>query len=275
MTTAVRRFIDWNRRVSRWERSLIARLVPESAVDGPLNFRDHVLPSLLKPGLRVLDVGGGKHPAIPLQTKERLGLRVVGLDISESELVQAPSGTYDAIVVGDVAAVSIPGDYDLVFSRTLMEHVADPRAALANLASVLRPGGIMAHVMPCRNAPFAILNRSLGNRAARRLLCAIFPEKERNSGFPAYYRDCTPARLARICRENGLQVVKAIPDYNSDYTSFFAPLYTVEMLRQVLMCSLRLENFAEGFAIIARAPDGERGEDRSSGRELRRTEAGA
>ena len=242
----------------------MARLVPHSAVDGPLNFRDHVLPSLLKPGLRVLDVGGGKHPAIPLQTKQRLGLHVVGLDILEDELVQAPAGAYDAIVVGDVAEVSIPGKYDLVFSRTLLEHVADPRAAIANLASVLVPGGIMAHVVPCRNAPFAIINRNLGNHRARRLLFAIFPEKEKNSGFLAHYRECTPARLSRICRENGLEVVKAIPYYNSDYTSFFAPLYTVEMLRQVLMCTLRMENFAESFSIVARAPERKPLEDRSS-----------
>lgn len=255
MPTVVRRFIEWNRRVSQWERSLVTRVVPDSAHDGPRDFRDRVLPSLLKPGLRVLDVGGGKHPAISLQTKQDLGLRVVGLDISEAELVQAPTGAYDAIVIGDVATVTIPGEYDLVFSRTLLEHVADPRAALANLAGVLAGGGIMAHYIPCRNAPFAILNRGLGNRMARRLLFAIFPEKEKNSGFLAYYRDCTPGRLSRICRENGLEVIKASPYYNSDYTSFFVPLYTVEMLRQVLMCSLRLENFAEGFSIVARAPD--------------------
>lgn len=264
MTTAVRRFIEWNRRVSRWERSLVTRLVPDSAHDGPRDFRDNVLPSLLKPGLRVLDVGGGKHPAIPLQTKQGLGLSVVGLDVSESELAQAPAGAYDSIVVGDVAAVSIPGKYDLVFSRTLLEHVANTRAAIANLAGVLAPGGVMAHVVPCRNAPFAILNRGLGNRTARRLLFGIFPEKARNSGFPAFYQDCTPGRLSRICRESGLDVVKAIPYYNSEYTSFFAPLYTVEMLRQVLMCCLRLENFAEGFSIVARSPEGKRPQDRSS-----------
>lgn len=256
MATAIRRFIEWNRNVSRWERALAARVVPESALDGPRDFREQVLPSLLKPGQRVLDVGGGKHPAIPLQTKQELGLRVVGLDISEAELAQAPAGAYDAIVVGDIAAVSIPGKYDLVFSRTVFEHVADTQAAVANLASVLVPGGVTAHVMPCRNAPFAILNRSLGNGMARRLLFAIHPHKQENSGFRAYYRECTPARLSRIFRECGLEVVKVIPYYNSGYTSFFAPLYTIEMLRQVLMCRLRLENFSESFALVARAPDG-------------------
>lgn len=257
---AVRRFVEWNCGVSRWQRSLIARMVPDCAQEGQLDFRDHVLPSLLQSGRRVLDVGGGKHPAIPLQTKQDLGLYVVGLDISEAELAQAPPGAYDAVVVGDVAVVSIPGEYDLVFSRAVLEHVADPPAAVANLAGVLVPGGIMAHVVPCRNAPFAILNRWLGNRIARGVLFAIFPEKREDSGFPAYYRDCTPAGLSRACRECGLEVVKIIPYYNSEYTSFFAPLYTVEMFRQALMCYLRLENFAEGFSLVARTPDRERGE---------------
>jgi 2-polyprenyl-3-methyl-5-hydroxy-6-metoxy-1,4-benzoquinol methylase len=266
MPSALRRFIEWNRRVSHWERGLATRLVPQSAVDGTTDFRDNVLPSLLAPGLRVLDVGGGKHPAISPETKRKLDLQVVGLDISESELAQAPAGAYDSMIAGDVARVHIPGQYDLVFSRTLLEHVADPPRAIANLAGALAPGGLMAHVLPCRNAPFAILNRALGNRLGRAVLFTVFPEKRRNSGFRAYYRDCTPARLSRLCQRSGLQVVQVIPYYNSDYTSFFAPIYTIEMLRQVATCRLSLENFCEAFTIIARAPDGGRAAESSATR---------
>ena len=250
----IREFIAWNRRVSRWERSIVARVVPGCAADGPTTFREKVLPALLKPGLRVLDVGGGKRPAISPARKQELGLYVLGLDVSAEELTQAPPGAYDQTIVGDVAATRIPGQYDLVFSRAVLEHVQDPAGAIANLASVLVPGGVMAHVMPCRNAPFAIVNRALGNRTARQLLFAIFPEKQENSGFLAHYHHCTPTRLSRICRQAGLEVVDLTPYYNSGYTSFFAPLYTVEMLRQALMCSLRLEDFAEGFSIVAQKP---------------------
>jgi 2-polyprenyl-6-hydroxyphenyl methylase/3-demethylubiquinone-9 3-methyltransferase len=228
-------------------------MVPGCATDGPRDFHEHVLPGLLQPGQRVLDVGGGKNPAISLQTKQALGLHIVGLDVSEAELVQAPPGAYDSIVVGDVATVSIPGEYDLIFSRSVFEHVAQPRAAVANLAGALARGGVMAHVMPCRNAPFAIINRWLGNRMARRLLFAISPEKREDSGFEAYYRECTPARLSTVCRQSGLEVIKVIPYYRSDYTSFFAPLHTFEVLRQAVMCRGRLQNFAESFAIVAQA----------------------
>ena len=257
MTTAARRFVEWNRQISRWQRSLLARVMPGCAYDGPRAFRDQVLPSLITSGQRVLDVGGGKHPAISVELKRQLGLHVVGLDIAEDELVQAPPGAYDAIVVGDAATVEIPGRYDLIFSRSVFEHVADPRAAMANLAGVLAPGGVMGHIMPCRNAPFAVLNRSLGNGLARRLLFAIYPEKREDSGFHAYYRECTPSRLSRICRETGLEIVQVVPYYNSAYASFFAPLYTIDMLRQALMCGLGLRNFAESFSLVARRPSAE------------------
>jgi 2-polyprenyl-3-methyl-5-hydroxy-6-metoxy-1,4-benzoquinol methylase len=251
----IRKFIAWNRRVSRWERSLLARVVPGCSADGPTSFRERVLPGLLRPGLRVLDVGGGKRPAISPERKHELGLYVVGLDVSDTELEQAPARAYDATIVGDIAAATIPGQYDLVFSRAVLEHVENPAAAIVNMARILAPGGLMAHVMPCRNAPFAVINRGLGNRAARRLLFTIFPEKQENSGFLAYYRHCTPSQLSRICRDAGLEVVNLTPYYNSGYTSFFAPLYTIEMLRQALMCSLQLHDFAEGFSIVARKPE--------------------
>jgi SAM-dependent methyltransferase len=248
----IRRFFAWNQELSNRERRLLARVVPACGPDGMVDFRDRVLPSLLKPGGRVLEIGGGRHPAIPANVKEELGLHIVGQDISEGELLRAPAGLYDRILVGDVSTLQMTGSYDLIFSRAVLEHVEDPAAAIANLARVLAPGGIMAHVLPCRNAPFAVLNRWLGNRLARRVLFTLFPEKRANSGFLAHYHDCTPTGLSRACRRSGLEVLKVIPYYNSSYTSFFVPLYTVEALRQAATASLRLRDYAESFCIIAR-----------------------
>ena len=239
-------------RLSRWQRSMASRAIPHLARDGASEFRKGVLHSLLSPGLRVLDVGGGKHPAISPQTKRDLGLHIVGLDISDVELVQAPAGSYDHIVVGDVATVSIPGQYDLIFSRSVIEHVQDPASAIENLSRVLAPGGTMAHFMPCRNAPFAIINRLLGNQVARQVLFTLFPDKRHDSGFQAFYNHCTPSELAALIAGRGLDVVQVIPYYKSDYAAFFAPFYTVEMLRQAFMCYLSLEDYAETFSIVVR-----------------------
>lgn len=252
MSNLLRRYLDLNTRLSWWQRSMAARVIPHLADDGAREFRERVLWSLIKPGFRVLDVGGGKHPAISLGMKRDFGLHIVGLDVSDTELLQAPAGAYDQIVVGDVATVKIPGEYDLIFSRSVIEHVEDPASAIENLSRVLAPRGTMAHFMPCRNAPFAIINRILGNQLARRVLFTLFPDKRDDSGFQAFYNHCTPSELADLIGKRGLEVVKVIPYYKSDYAAFFAPFYTIEMVRQALMCYFDLENHAETFSIVAR-----------------------
>src|SRR4029079_11829438 len=101
MPATLRRFIDLNRRVSRWERSVVSRLVPGCAADGTVDFRDRVLPSLIRPGMRVLDflrdgvlpslirpavrvleVGVAKERPISPAMKQRYGLGITGLDVS-------------------------------------------------------------------------------------------------------------------------------------------------------------------------------------------------
>ncbi len=129
---SLRRFLDAN---SRWSLRLSAYAEQRfGRSNGYHEFHNRVVPELLAPGLRVLDVGGGKFPAISAATRQRLGLQVDGLDISRSELEQAPAGSYDRLIVGDAAEVEITGPYDLIISVAVLEHVRDSRQALVNLA---------------------------------------------------------------------------------------------------------------------------------------------
>ena len=136
--------------------------------------------------MRVLDVGGGKRPAISPKLKKDLELYVVGLDVSEQELGLAPDGAYEQIIVGDVADVHIHEAFDLIVSCAVMEHVQNPAKAVVNLAGALLPGGQMAHFIPCTFAPFAMFNRLIGNQLARRLLFRLHPDTEDAQGFKAY-----------------------------------------------------------------------------------------
>lgn len=250
-----RRFVDLNVRVSRWEQRLVDRSL--SRRNGMIDFQQRILPALLRPGTRVLDVGGGKQPAVDPVTKQRLGLYVVGLDISEQELSLAPRGLYDRVIVGDVAETSIDEQFDVILSRTVLEHVGSTRRALAHLTGALAEGGVMAHFMPCRNAPFAIINRVLGHHLARRTLFGLYPETQRTAGFPAYYDQCVPSRMRRLCEEYGLEVAEVVPYYVSEYFRCFAPAFTVELLRQLLVMRLNVQDWAETFTVIARKPTAE------------------
>ena len=221
---------------------------------GMSEFDDSILPELLKPDLRVLDVGGGKYPRIDMETKRKLGLYVVGLDISHDELQRAPVGAYDRTIVGDVADVEIGESFDLILSHTVLEHVSENVSAMRNLAAALAEGGVMAHHVPCSNAPYAIVNRLLGPKLSRKVLLAFYPDRSEIAGFDAYYDHCTPSKMRKLCEQNGLQISEMIPYYASDYLRFCAPIYAVDLLRQLGLMWVRALPAAETFTFIACKP---------------------
>ena len=250
----LQQFLELNTRLSR-KSDRIAREV-FGRRDGNFAFLESLLPGLLTESATVLDVGGGKRPSIPLELKQRLNLRVTGLDISGEELARAPAGSYEHTIVGDVAQVALePQGYDLIFSSALMEHVTDVPGAIRNLASAVRPGGRMAHFVPCGSAPFAMLNRVLGNDQAKRLLYGIRPVTRATQGFPAYYHHCQPSEFGELIRGERLQVEELIPFYSSGYASFLFPLHLAEIAVQLTtMKVLRSMEHCESFVIVARKP---------------------
>ncbi len=100
----------------------------------------------LEPGTHVLDagIGGG---ALSLALVSGLGtLHVTGVDIAPKMLVEASHtlagavASYDSYCA-DVRALQLPDSvFDGVVSAHLLEHFADPAAALGELYRVLQPG---------------------------------------------------------------------------------------------------------------------------------------
>ncbi len=114
----------------------------------------------LAPGARVLDLGcgAGRHAFGAL----RRGARVTALDTSESELREVagmcaamaaqgevPAAGRAAAVAGDATAMPFAdGCFDAVIAAEVLEHIGADQAALAEIARVLRPGGIAAITVP-------------------------------------------------------------------------------------------------------------------------------
>lgn len=250
--SVLQRLIDVGCRVSDAQSAWANRISGRRC--GLTDFRTRILPGVLRPGLRVLDVGGGRCPAIDVWTKQRLNLHVVGLDISATELALAPEGAYDRCLVGDVTTAELADEFDLVFSITVLEHVRDVPAALANMARALTAGGTMLHFLPCRHAPFAVLNRLLGNRLARWLLHLLYPFARGRTGFEAFYDECVPSRMAGHLAHLGFERIATTPYYLSEYLRFFPPAHALELLRQLAVMRLGASDFAESFAIVAESP---------------------
>lgn len=103
-----------------------------------------------EPG-RVLDVATG--PAgVALALAARSPARIVGIDLSPEMLGQGRRNVAEAGRAGQVALVLGQGErlpfadatFDGVMFSYLLRYVADPAATVAELARVVRPGGVVA-----------------------------------------------------------------------------------------------------------------------------------
>lgn len=114
----------------------------------------------LSPGDRVLDLGcgAGRHAF----EAARRAAHVVAVDRSADEATgvarmlaalgragEIPAGRLGTAVMGDALRLPFPdGSFDRVMAAEVLEHLPDDRAAIAELARVLRPGGTMAVTVP-------------------------------------------------------------------------------------------------------------------------------
>ncbi|TCJ23674.1 methyltransferase domain-containing protein [Nocardioides jejuensis] len=145
------------------------------------------------PGATVLDIGGGTG-GFAVRIAER-GHRVRVIDPSPDALAAlarraADAGVADLVTAeqGDLSdlATLVPADsVDVVLCHGVIEMVADPAAALASIAAVLRPGGVLSLLVAQRHA--AVVARAMAGQfqQARDLLeggPGVVPSSSRGAG---------------------------------------------------------------------------------------------
>lgn len=142
---------------------------------------------------RVCDIGGGAKPVVTLDAVERLGLTYTVLDISPDELSKAPSGYNKIRSDACQPSLDIGERFELVLSRMLLEHLADPVTFHENVRRMLVPGGRAVHFFPTLWEPTFVVNRLLPERLGERILLRLRPDRTRDgqaAKFRAYYRWC-------------------------------------------------------------------------------------
>ena len=100
---------------------------------------------------RILDVATGTA-GVAIALARRTGAQVTGVDISESMLVRGRERVREAglesrisLQAGRAEELPFPdGSFDAVSFTYLLRYVRDPAATVAELARVMRPGGVMA-----------------------------------------------------------------------------------------------------------------------------------
>jgi len=114
------------------------------------NSASYLLPHL-RPGDRLLDVGCGPGTLTVDLARAVSPGEVVGIDIAATVVAEAAGGAASAGVtnvsfrVGDFRQAGLePGSFDVVHAHQVLQHLSDPVGALATMADLTRPGGIVA-----------------------------------------------------------------------------------------------------------------------------------
>lgn len=138
------------------------------------------------PHARILEVGGGRSPLGP-----GLGInhdRLTVNDVSQEELDYLPESATTALFdVSQPAQIPVDhlGIYDLVYSRSVLEHVSSVEGALRSTYSLLQPGGRALHFFPTLFSTPFVANKLLPFEATKPLVKALVGDKYER--FPAHY----------------------------------------------------------------------------------------
>ncbi len=151
---------------------------------------DELLGGARLEGKRLLDAGCGTGRFSTVAVER--GASVVSVDVGRALLGLVARKTRSERVQGSVLDLPFRrGVFDIVLSSEVIEHTPDPRAAIHEMARVLRPGGTLVLTVPNRAWKFAlVVANALGVR-----------------GYDGHENWVRARDLRRWLRESGLELV--------------------------------------------------------------------
>jgi SAM-dependent methyltransferase len=138
----------------------------------------------LRPGAQILDAGYGRYMKFCRELSDVA--RVVGIDLEKQLDTDNHHATFGSR--GDLGHLPFPPDsFDIVISRSVVEHLEDPRLVFREFFRVLRPGGTVVVVTPNKYDYVSVIAAMTPYWLHRQLVSRIF-ELPEDEVFPTLYR---------------------------------------------------------------------------------------
>jgi SAM-dependent methyltransferase len=204
---------------------------------------------LLVPDMTILDVGAGRYPTLAPGDRPG-GCRYVGLDIESDELDAAAPGAYDEGVVADITKpLHRDGEFDLILSWQVLEHVSPLADALENLRVTLRPGGTLLAQLTGSNAAFALGGRLVPPKARVWLATHVLGHADEEK-FETRYDRSSYKVLQRLLR--AWSAVEIVPFYRgAPYFGFWRPVQRAYLAYESAIERRHVKNLATHYLIVA------------------------
>lgn len=201
-------------------------------------FRSRILTYLNGAALTVLDLGAGAGIVEAMNFKGH-AREICGLD-PDPRVVDNPY--LDEGKVGFGESIPYPdARFDLVFADNVLEHLPTPDQVFAEVARVLRPGGVFLAKTPNKWHYVPLIAR-LTPQAFHRWVVR-WRGRAGEDVFPTRYRANSPADIKRLAAQAGLEVVRIeLIEGRPEYLRFSTPTYLLGWLYE------RLVNRVPGLA---------------------------
>jgi len=209
-------------------------------IDGTIAFYQRVN-ALLREDFVVLDVGCGRGSCQddPVPCRRHLRIlrgkcrRVIGIDVDPVARTNPFIDEFRPIAEGPwpVGDQSI----DLCVCDSVLEHIADPPAFLAQCARVIKPGGLLCLRTPNRLGYVALAASLIPAGLHAKVLRKAQPTRQQEDVFPTHYRCNTVGKLKRTLRQCGFDACVYGYDAEPMYLSFSRLAYAVGVVYAKLM----------------------------------------
>jgi SAM-dependent methyltransferase len=215
------------------------------------------LDELLRPGADWLDLGCG-HQVLPSwrgQAEAALVARcasVTGIDFDLPSLVRHRS--VRRRVRGDIGALPFAdGSFDVVTANMVVEHLDQPDRQFAEIARVLRPGGLLLLHTPNALGYQTRLSRLVPERV-KGLLIRLLDSRPAADVFPTFYRANTDEALAGVGGRAGLAVVRMQLVATDAVFAVIPPLAALELAAIRLTLRPRLRRYRADIIATLQKP---------------------
>jgi len=193
-------------------------------------YRDLILEHL-RPGQRLLDAGCGRYMKFCKDLSSTAD--VFGIDLEstlETDNRTAPFGVRGNLDVLPFASNS----FDMVISRSVVEHLEDPGRVFREFCRVLRPGGKVVIITPNKYDYVSLIAAVTPYWLHRSLVSKIFQVSE-DDVFPTLYRANTLSSINKALTSSGFveQDLKMINHYPA-YLMFSPVLFRLGVLYERL-----------------------------------------
>lgn len=179
----------------------------------PYKLFERAVEARLSADAVLLDAGAGRTVPVLRKYLGRVR-RLIGVELVAFTDVPAGIETHHT----DLAHLPLPdGVVDIIISRSVFEHLADPQAVYAEFSRVLRPGGVVIFLTANMWDYGTLIARLVPNRFHARIVATVEGRAAEDT-FPTEYRTNTRRDVERLALRAGLKIDAF--EYLSQYPNY-------------------------------------------------------